>query len=208
MTQALLKSETTFVTGDFVGGDFAGGDLVVIDRLYSCRQRAELLAALIANIQWNEDYCVVFGRRFDIPRLQAWYADEGIQYSYSNNLLKTQPWLESLWTIKLDVQRKTGHDYNSVLVTFYRNGNDHVTWHADDETELGPEPVIASLSLGATREFQYRHKLAGTMNSVWLSDGDLLLMKPRFQTEWEHCVPSEPSVCEPRINLTFRKVIP
>ena len=187
---------------------FANGDLSLIGKLYSSEQCKTLLAELKTTIKWNDDYCVVFGRRFDIPRLQAWYADEGIQYNYSNNLLQTQPWLASLFDIKKDIQQNTGHEFNSVLVTFYRHGNDHVTWHADDEEELGAEPVIASLSLGATRSFQFRHKHDNVFGNILLNDGDLLLMRPRFQADWEHCVPSEPSVSKPRINLTFRKVVP
>ena len=198
MLPALIKPETPFVRGD----------LSRIDNLYSIEHRRSLLVTLIATINWNVDYCVVFGRKFNIPRLQAWYADEGIRYSYSNNLLKTQPWLNSLLDIKLDVQKRTGFEFNSVLVTFYRNGNDCVGWHADDEDELGTDPVIASLSLGATREFQFRHKHHDISGNILLNDGDLLLMQPGFQAHWEHCIRREPALLEPRINLTFRKVEP
>ena len=183
-------------------------DLRLMGKLYSAEQCTALLTTLMATIKWSEDYCIIFGRRFDIPRLQAWYADKGIRYSYSNNLLKTQPWSESLLAVKNDVQEKTGHVFNSVLVTYYRNGSDHVTWHADDEGELGTDPVIASLSLGATRDFQFRHKHHDISGKVPLDNGDLLLMLPGFQTDWQHCIPSEPAITEPRINLTFRKVEP
>ena len=198
MPNTLVEPETPFTCGD----------LALLGKLYSSEKSASLLASLITTIQWNEDYCVVFGRRFQIPRLQAWYADEGIQYSYSNNLLKNQSWLDTLIDIKHDVEQITGHPFNSVLVTYYRNGDDHVNWHADDEDELGSEPVIASLSLGATREFQFRHKRDDIMDSVLLYDGDLLLMRPGFQADWEHRVPSEPLITRPRINLTFRTVMP
>lgn len=187
---------------------FVNADLLLLGKLYSTPKCVSLLNELITTINWNEDYCVVFGRRFVIPRLQAWYADKGIQYSYSNNLLKNQPWLDSLLKIKRDVEQKTGYEFNSVLVTFYRNGNDHVGWHADDEQELGIDPVIASFSLGATRVFQFRHKMDKITGNILLDDGDLLLMRPGFQANWEHAVPTEPSIQEPRINLTFRTVVP
>ena len=177
-------------------------------KLYSPEHCVTLLNTLITTIDWNEDSCIIFGRRFEIPRLQAWYADNGIHYSYSNNLLTTQRWNELLSTIRRDVQQKTGYDFNSVLLTYYRHGNDHVTWHADDEEELGAEPVIASLSLGATREFQFRRKHDELQGSIYLNDGDLLLMRPGFQVHWEHCIPLEPDINQPRINLTFRKVNP
>jgi alkylated DNA repair dioxygenase AlkB len=198
MLPASLQSEISF----------ARGDLLLMGKLYSPKKCASLLATLITEVQWNDDYCIVLGRRFNIPRLQAWYADEGIQYNYSNNLLKTQPWIKILLQIKHDVQQKTGHEFNSVLVTYYRDGNDYVSWHADDEAELGADPVIASLSLGATREFQFRHKLEGITGSIHINEGELLLMRPGFQANWEHCIPGEPTIIEPRINLTFRKVEP
>ena len=187
---------------------FETDDLSLVGKLYSDEQCMSLLDELTATINWHEDYCIVHGRKFYIPRLQAWYADEGIQYSYSNNLLRTQSWLKSLLTIKRDIEQQTAQQFNSVLVTFYRDGNDHVGWHADDEEELGAEPVIASLSLGATRNFEYRHKREDFTGSISLTNGDLLLMHPNFQAKWEHCTPSEPAVNDPRINLTFRKVAP
>jgi len=93
------------------------------------------------------------------------------------------------------------------LLTYYRDGQDHVNWHADDEPELGDAPVIASLSLGAAREFQYRHKQGEARGSLQLQDGELLVMQPQFQQQWEHRVPTQPHISEPRINLTFRQVV-
>lgn len=187
---------------------FASTDLCVIGKLYSQQRCNSLLHELTEEINWNDDHCVVVGRRFDIPRLQAWYADEGIEYNYSNNLLKTQTWLESLSAIKHDVQQISSLVFNSVLVTFYRDGNDYVNWHADDEDELGADPIIASLSLGATRAFQYRRLCDGLSGEVMLNNGDLLIMQPGFQKGWEHRVPKQPAINEPRLNLTFRNVIP
>ncbi|WP_455220761.1 alpha-ketoglutarate-dependent dioxygenase AlkB family protein [Kaarinaea lacus] len=187
---------------------FDCGDLSLVGKLYSAEKCMSLLEELTASINWHEDYCIVHGRKFYIPRLQAWYADEGIQYSYSNNLLKTHSWQKSLLAIKRDIEQQTAQLFNSVLVTYYRDGNDHVGWHADDEEELGTDPVIASLSLGASRTFQYRHKREDLTGSISLTNGDLLLMHPDFQVNWEHRAPSEPAVNAPRINLTFRKVVP
>jgi alkylated DNA repair dioxygenase AlkB len=185
----------------------ATGELQLTKRLYAPEQCAGYLQRLIHGIRWNEDHHVVAGRRFEIPRLQAWHADDGISYSYSNNLLQNQPWVEPLLEIRRDVEARLGEHFNAVLLTYYRDGDDHVTWHADDERELGPRPVIASLSLGTTRELHYRHKTDGTAGSLSLDDGDLLLMQPEFQLQWEHCVPSAPAIREPRINLTFRNVV-
>lgn len=175
-------------------------------RLYSPLQSQALLATLIEELSWQHEY-LSCGRRFSVPRLQAWYADEGVHYRYADNMLQSHPWNALLLTIKARVEAQVGCGFNSVLVTYYRDGNDHVTWHADDEPELGETPVIASLSLGAGREFQYRHKVSAKTGSLPLHDGELLVMYPEFQRLWEHAVPPQPEVCLPRINLTFRRVV-
>lgn len=157
-------------------------------------------------INWQEDYFETFNRRFSIPRLQAWYADHGLQYRYANNLMKTQAWIDPLLQLRQLVSNATGIEFNALLATCYRNGDDHVTWHSDDERELGSAPVIASLSLGATRRFEFRHKEMKLSSEVLLKHGDFLVMEPAFQHYWEHQVPPEPGVKECRINLTFRRV--
>lgn len=174
---------------------------------YSSAQCRKLLATLLNEIDWQHDY-LAYGRRFDVPRVQAWYADPGVHYRYANNLLRHRDWIAPLLAIRRDVEAATGHNFNSVLATWYRNGHDHVTFHADDETELGEAPVIASLSLGATRAFQYTPKQGDGIRQLPLHDGDLLLMQPDFQRDWLHAVPVEPDVAGDRINLTFRQVCP
>ena len=173
---------------------------------YSPLQTLQLLDELMQNIDWQYDY-EAFGRRFTVPRLQAWYADDGVHYRYSDNMLISHPWTPMLLDIKNIVETNTAHKFNSVLVTYYRDGEDHVTWHADNEPELGDEPVIASLSFGASRQFLYRHNHTNETRAVVLNDGELLLMHPAFQQHWQHCVPPEPEIQLPRINLTFRNVV-
>jgi len=179
--------------------------LTLLARPYFAGQCLQLLKRLIAELDWQDSYYAL-GRRFEVPRVQAWYADPGVHYRYSDNMLEHRDWIEPLVTIKHDVERLSGHSFNSVLVTWYRDGSDHVTWHADDEAELGESPVIASLSLGARRHFEYKPKSGGTTRSLALHAGDLLLMLPAFQNQWLHAVPREPGVTMPRINLTFRRV--
>jgi len=186
----------------------ANDGLTLLGKLYSTGHCNDLLSCLIQELTWTNDSCEILGRRFDIPRLQAWIADPGIRYSYSNNLIPSQAWVEPLVTIKQDIQAITGYTFNAVLLTYYRHGRDHVTWHADDEEELGDTPVIASLSLGATRQFQYRNTNDGTTRILYLYNGDLLLMHPEFQHFRQHRVPVEERIEEPRINLTFRRVLP
>ena len=183
------------------------GELQLFRRHFNCEQCQAWQAGLIEQLVWHKDYYEVHGRRFNIPRLQAWVADAGIQYSYSNNLLAVQPWSPLLLQIKRQVEAQVKHAFNAVLITYYRNGDDHVTWHADDERELGDQPVIASLSLGASRTFQYKPKTEGAIEDLLLDEGDLLLMRPGFQQDWLHQVPAEPIVTGGRINLTFRQVV-
>lgn len=175
-------------------------------KLYNVFECRYLQRLLTNTISWQTDY-QAFGRRFDIPRLQAWYADAGIHYRYSDNLLARHSWVPTLLSIKERVENASGHTFNSVLLTYYRTGRDHVTWHADDEPELGDQPVIASLSLGATRTFHWRSKQGKASSQIPLKDGELLLMNPEFQHYWEHSIPADYDISAPRINLTFRKVI-
>ncbi len=173
---------------------------------YGRAQCQALLQQLLDRVEWQHEY-IAFGRRFSVPRVQAWYADDGTNYRYSNDFLQRRDWIPLLADIKADVERITGHAFNAVLLTYYRDGDDHVTLHADDEPELGDSPTIASLSLGAARRFEFRLKSGGAMHGIDLYDGDLLLMQPEFQRLWLHGVPQQSSVKEARINLTFRNVL-
>ena len=174
--------------------------------VYSPQQSQTLLDSLISDVDWQTNF-LAYGRQFDIPRLQAWYADEGVHYRYTDNMLQSHAWVEPLLSIQQRVEDQSGHLFNSVLLTYYRDGNDYVNWHADDEPELGDAPVIASLSFGASREFHYRHKERDESGSMQLHDGELLVMQPAFQEHWEHAALQQPEVVQPRINLTFRKVM-
>lgn len=178
------------------------------EQFYSAAEAAELYQQLCAQQNWPDNHYTVAGRVFTLPRKQTWHADEGIVYSYSNNLLVTRPWSELLTSIRQQVEAAVNFQFNSVLVNWYRNGEDYVGWHADDEAELGPSPLIASLSLGAARTFSYKHKKLNVTGSVLLTSGSLLVMQPSFQHEWLHAVLAEPHVREGRINMTFRRVLP
>jgi len=161
--------------------------------------------------QWPDNHYEVFGRSFSLPRQQTWHADEGIVYSYSNNLLQTRPWSPLLLALRVKVEAATGLPFNAVLVNLYRHGKDYVGWHSDDEIEMGEEPFIASLSLGTARAFSYRQKIIDEaqpqQGHVVLPSGSLLLMEAAFQHHWEHSVlPSDTT--DGRINLTFRNVLP
>jgi alkylated DNA repair dioxygenase AlkB len=172
-------------------------------------ENAELFFRLSSELPWQSEF-IAFGRRVCLPRHQVWYAEAHVDSRYSaNNLLPRQNFTPVLRVLKRRIEARCGRTFNSLLATLYRDGNDHVGYHADDDEELGPQPLIASLSLGGTRRFWLRPKLptpAQSAHPIALMGGDLLLMLPGLQREWEHAVLVEPECREPRINLTFRRV--
>jgi alkylated DNA repair dioxygenase AlkB len=163
---------------------------------------------LASSIEWQQDTIAMYGKSIPIPRLNAWYADPEIHYSYSGIHLQVWPWTQELLALKAKIEAYSGHTFNSVLANQYRTGNDSVAWHADDEPELGHQPVIASLSLGSQRYFRFRHITNRTVIRLLLKPGSLLIMKGECQHAWEHEIPKTKSHTGARINLTFRKVYP
>lgn len=150
----------------------------------------------------------MFGRRIAVPRLEAWIADDGLDYTYSGIRHAAVPWTPSLVELRGLVSDRTNAVYNSVLCNLYRNGDDAVDWHADDEVEFGRLPTIASLSLGASRRFELR-RFDDPSNRIGieLHHGDLLVMRGATQELWRHRIPRTRQDVGERINLTFRNVI-
>ena len=170
--------------------------------------RAEKLGEeLRTSLIWRRDKIRVFGKTHAIPRLHALYGDEGLHYKYSNIVLKALPWNEALLRIVQDVNTVTGGQFNSVLCNLYRDGNDCNGWHADDEQELGLDPIIASLSFGAARVFQLKHRKNGERIDIDLQPGSLLYMGEGMQIDWLHSLPRRKRCKQWRVNLTFRKII-
>jgi len=183
-------------------------DIEVIEDFFDAAESERIYRCLLNEHQWPDNRYIVAGRQFILPRLQTWHADPGIRYSYSSNLLQTRLWTPLLSGIRVQVESYLNVSFNSVLVNLYRNGDDHVGWHADNEQELGDQPFIASLTFGAERRFAFRHKKTSEQGSVSLRSGTLLIMQPAFQHHWLHSLPIDQNVAEGRINLTFRKVVP
>lgn len=165
---------------------------------------------LRATLAWRQDVLRIGGRELPIPRLNAWYGDAGTTYTYSGLRLEPLPWTPCLAQLRRRIEAASGARYDSVLANLYRDGHDSVAWHADDEPELGREPVIASLSLGAVRSFELRHRRARALGlgtqRLALPSGSLLVMRGATQHHWLHRVPKEPGVTAARINLTFRLI--
>ena len=166
--------------------------------------RVAIRQQLMDELQLEQGVVSVYGQRYLIPRLQAWYGEH--DYRYSGESLSAQPMTELLTQLMGDCEQQAESSFNSVLVNYYRDGRDRMGWHSDDEHELGSQPVIASLSLGACRDFDLKHKESGEKLRIALSDGSLLVMAGATQHFWRHALPQRLRCKAPRLNLTFRYV--
>jgi len=167
-----------------------------------------LFETLLAVVPWEVHRIRLFGREIDSPRLSCWIGDAGAAYTYSGTLFTPHPWPEALRPIRSRLLRELGIDFNSVLANRYRNGRDGMGWHRDSEAELGRDPTIASLSLGATRRFALRHRHAASKRLAFdLPPGALLVMAGQTQRHYLHALPKTARAAGERINLTFRRIV-
>ncbi|GAA0742079.1 alpha-ketoglutarate-dependent dioxygenase AlkB [Ideonella azotifigens] len=170
----------------------------------------EVLRELIDSTPWRQEAVTIYGKKHLQPRLVAWYGDVGRTYSYSGISLEPLLWTDTLAKLRDIVQDLVNERFNSVLLNYYRDHRDSMGFHSDDEKELGPTPVIASVSLGATRTFVLKHKTRPELSPVRLElpSGSLLLMKGLTQKNWKHGIDKQSKPCGPRVNLTFRRIVP
>lgn len=165
-----------------------------------------LYQRLLSETEWRQEQITVYGKVYPTPRLSCWMGDAGLSYAYSNMTMTPVAWTDTLLEVKAALEAETKERFNSVLINYYRDGQDSNGWHSDDEPELGRNPVIASISLGAPRDFHLRHKKHKTMkHRLTLENGSLLMMRAQTQHCWQHHVPKRANA-DGRINLTFREV--
>lgn len=168
-----------------------------------------LFARLRTEIPWEVHRIRLFGKEVASPRLSCWIGDPGATYRYSGAIFEPRPWPEALRPFRIRLADELGTDFNSVLANLYRDGNDGMGWHRDDEPELGPAPVIASLSLGAGRRFLLKSlRTPGERVAVELTHGSLLVMRAGTQQHYRHALPKTKRAVGERINLTFRCILP
>lgn len=163
---------------------------------------------LKSQLQWHQDTIKLFGKLVKIPRLQAWYGDTNTVYSYSGLTLSPHPWQHDLKVLRDTLQAHTGGHFNSVLANWYRDGKDSMGLHSDDEPELGPQPLIASVTLGQPRPFAFVNKQTKARTTIVLEHGSLLLMQGDTQRLYQHGINKTTRQVGERINLTFRYVYP
>ena len=172
------------------------------------KEKADLLfETLLSEIPWQHDEITIFGKKIAQPRLTSLYGNDGKSYGYSNIIMQPHPFNSTLMFIKEEIENKVKEHFTTVLLNLYRNEKDSNGWHADNEKELGCDPVIASLSLGEERIFQIKHnRNKEVKQSITLQHGSLLVMKNGAQIHYKHQIPKASKSKKPRINLTFRNI--
>ncbi len=168
-----------------------------------------LYADLLDGLQWRQLPVRMFGRWVEQPRLVDFHADPDVSYTYTGLRLQGRGWPAQLESLRGRLETALGVAFNSVLCNLYRDGRDYMGWHADNEAELGPDPTIASISLGAQRRFLLRPRRPPRepRHEFRLDSGSLLVMSGDLQHHWQHQLPKALRIAEPRINLTFRKIV-
>ena len=184
-------------------------DVRYLSAFYNTHDGQALFDILMAQTPWRCERVTVWGRQHWQPRLTAWCGDAGLRYAYSGSALDTGPWTPTLLQIREAIETASGHAFNSVLINLYRDGQDSMGWHSDNEPALGVRPVIASLTLGATRRFRFKTKQRNAYPpmTISLAAGSLLVMAGDTQTNWLHAIDKDRSPVGARINLTFRHIV-
>jgi alkylated DNA repair dioxygenase AlkB len=177
-------------------------------KLLSFKDANHYLDRLLNTIEWKNDEAIIFGKHIITKRKVAWYGDTNFNYTYSNTTKNALVWTTELLELKAIVEEKTGEKFNSCLLNLYHNGDEGMAWHSDAEKDLKKNGAIASLSFGAERKFSFKHKETKETVSLILEHGSLLVMKDTTQTNWLHRLPPTKLTKKPRVNLTFRTIIP
>jgi alkylated DNA repair dioxygenase AlkB len=182
------------------------GEIYLAKQFYPLTLAEQYFKQLLTELEWQEESIFIFGRWVKVPRLMCWYGDKDAHYKYSQLEHKPLPWTNTLQLLKQDLENVGNFHFNSVLANLYRDGSDSMGCHADNEPELGENPVIASLSFGDSRLLKFRHKHSKHVLDLVLENGDLLIMAAQCQHYWLHQIPKTRKQKTARINLTFRNV--
>lgn len=204
----LAMSELFAHRGQFQRLDMPDADVSYLGEFDIGLPHRQVLKRLIDTIPWRTGQIILWGKPRMQPRLIAWFGDPGASYSYSGVELQPLPWTDELLRLKTSTESVVRSTFNSVLLNYYRDQNDSMGLHSDDERELGDTPIIASLSLGDRRTLIFKHRSRRDQASIRvpLESGSLLLMKGDTQKNWKHGINKESRPCGPRVNLTFRKI--
>jgi alkylated DNA repair dioxygenase AlkB len=184
----------------------ADGESFYFGRILSEQEEKKFFENLLKEVEWKQDEVIIFGKKIVTKRMTGWYGEKEFEYTYSKITRKAKIWTPGLIELKNLVEEKTGLEFNSCLLNLYHTGEEGMSWHSDAEAELGKQPAIASVSLGAQRRFVLKHKSSAEKVELQLEPGSLLLMAGETQKYWLHSLPKSKKIKEPRINLTFRNI--
>ena len=188
--------------------DLKEADIIYYPNFYDFLEANTIFEQLLNEIPWQQDDIKVYGKVYAQPRLTALFGNDGKPYSYSNIKMQPHPWNLILQKMKFQIENVIAENFTTVLLNLYRNGKDSNGWHADNEKELGINPVIASLSFGEERYFHLQHNTDKELKlKILLEHGSLLIMKGTTQHFWKHQIPKTAKPIGNRINLTFRKIV-
>ena len=190
---------------DVINLNMKDADVVYYDHFFNKNLSDYYFKLLLNTIEWQQDYITVFGKTYLQPRLTSLYANNKLPYTYSNITMLPKVFTKELLEIKQAIEKEINTNFTSCLANLYRNGQDSNGWHADDEKELGSQPIIASVTFGAERIFHFKHKFEPQLKTkIILNHGSLLIMKGDTQKFWLHQLPKTKKIIRERINLTFR----
>lgn len=197
--QGNFDNETTVI-------DLPDAEIDYVPQFINDADGWSLFERVLQESEWRQERITIFGKSHLTPRLSCWMGDEGLDYTYSDITMTPVPWSDTVRRIKHQLESQTDEHFNSVLINYYRDGQDSNGWHSDDEPELGTYPIIASLSLGDSRDFKLRHKTNKNLShTLSLEHGSLLMMRGSTQQSWQHQIPKR-AKANARLNLTFRTI--
>ena len=185
--------------------DLPDAEIEYYPNFFESDKANELFEKLKSEVPWQQDDITVYGKSHPQPRLTALYGNQGKPYGYANIIMQPHAWTPLIMFIKNEVETICNQNFTTVLLNKYRDGKDSNGWHSDNEKELGRDPIIASISFGAERNFQLKHnKIESQKLAINLEHGSLLLMQGSTQHHWKHQIPKTKKIISERINLTFR----
>lgn len=196
------------MTKDFIDNLLCkDGEAYLFKNVFSKKASDDYFSCLQKGVLWKQEPIIIYGKEIMQPRLTAWYGDQDKNYHYSGIKMRPHPWSDTLKEIKESIEKISSTIFTNALLNQYRDERDSVGWHRDNELELGANPIIGSVSLGADRIFKFQHmKEKNLKTSIELSHGSFLLMRGKTQQFWKHCVPKVSHPVGPRINITFRVI--
>ncbi|WP_138434559.1 alpha-ketoglutarate-dependent dioxygenase AlkB family protein [Winogradskyella algicola] len=183
-------------------------ELIYVPEFFNSQESDNYYRIIKDETNWQHDDITVFGKTYKQPRLTALFGETNQTYSYSNITMHTEAFTKDLLDIKSKVEKFSDETFNTLLINLYRDGSDSNGWHADNEKELGKNPIIASVSFGEERPFHFKHRtIKDERHKIILEHGSLLLMKGEMQHYWLHQIAKTKRHIQPRINLTFRRLV-